>query len=112
MKQFLITIMSVLILIFTACAVDVEIKVTRQQAPVTTPADITLAGSAIVGERNFKDVSLPWSHSFTSEEGKIVIVRTCCGLQAGDFGMRVEVYKDGSIVGSENGYSPTVRVTL
>jgi len=112
LKRFLITLTFVLTLIFTACAVDVEIKVTRKPASDVTPADIILAGSAIVGERNFKDVGLPWLHSFTSEEGKIVIVRACCGLQPDDSEIRVEIYKNGSLVASKNGYSAFVSVAL
>ncbi len=41
-----------------------------------------------------------------------MIVRACCGLQAGDFGMKVEVYKDGILIGSNDGYSAFVSVAL
>ena len=113
MKKLIITVISVLLIIPVGCSdVVVEIKVSRQQEPVGTPAEIILFGSAIGSERTLDNVALPWSYSFTSEEGKILNVRACCGLLPEDTGITVSVYKDGSRISSKSGYSPTVRVML
>ena len=87
---------------------EMKVEVTSTTGEYTIRS-ITVKGG-LVGNSNYANQRLPWSEEFEVQEGDVITVNACCGDDNSD--LIIIVSKNGDVIASESGVSPSVKVEI